>query len=245
VLVVIVAGVVIADPQTRASVIGTIAAVLPPVRDIVTAISDELAQHATTGSILGVIALIWGASRFAVAFQDGIARVAGGTRRRNAVETNLAALGAVLLLVVAIVGSTLLAGVTAFLDLGHGVPALEVVNRALGLAFGILPVFMAIAAVAAVYRIVPIPRPRWRSVGLPAITVGVVLTVLLRLFVYVAPRLIGAAALLGTIASVFAALAWLSLSFQALLLGAAWTAEREADRAAAAAASMDGRTPAG
>ena len=59
------------------------------------------------------------------------------------------------------------------------------------------------------------------------------LTILLRVFVFVAPRLIGAAALLGTLASVFAALAWLSLSFQALLLGAAWTAQRQAARVGA------------
>jgi uncharacterized BrkB/YihY/UPF0761 family membrane protein len=45
--------------------------------------------------------------------------------------------------------------------------------------------------------------------------------------VFIAPRLIGAAAVLGTVAAVFATLAWLGLSFQALLLGAAWVAERE------------------
>ena len=46
------------------------------------------------------------------------------------------------------------------------------------------------------------------------------------LFAFLAPRLIGAAALLGTLATVFAALAWLALSFQALLLGAAWVRDR-------------------
>jgi uncharacterized BrkB/YihY/UPF0761 family membrane protein len=62
---------------------------------------------------------------------------------------------------------------------------------------------------------------------LPAILVGIVLTVLVQGFVFLAPRLIGSAALLGTIAVVFAALAWFSLSFQALLIGAAWVRERE------------------
>jgi uncharacterized BrkB/YihY/UPF0761 family membrane protein len=56
-----------------------------------------------------------------------------------------------------------------------------------------------------------------------------VLTVVARLFVFLAPRLIGAAALLGTLATAFAALAWLALSFQAILLGAAWVRDR-ADR---------------
>ena len=230
VLIALVAGIFIADPQTRASVIGTIAAVLPPVRDVATAVADEVTKNAAPGSILGAIALIWGASRFAVAFQDAMARVTGGPRRRGLVRSNVDGLVAVLLLIVAILGSTVLAAITAFLDLGKGLPDLAVVDRAVGLALGVLPLLVAIAAVAVVYRIVPIPSPGWRSVGVPAIGIGIVLTGLLQLFVYVAPRLIGAAALLGTLASVFAALAWLSLSFQALLLGAAWTAEREVDR---------------
>jgi uncharacterized BrkB/YihY/UPF0761 family membrane protein len=60
--------------------------------------------------------------------------------------------------------------------------------------------------------------------------------VLARVFVFVAPRLIGAAALLGTLATAFAALAWLALSFQAVLLGAAWVRDR-ADRVLPAGAS--------
>ena len=54
-----------------------------------------------------------------------------------------------------------------------------------------------------------------------------------RLFVYIAPRLIGAAATIGSLATAFAALAWLGLSFQALLVGAAWVTERfDRERAA-------------
>jgi uncharacterized BrkB/YihY/UPF0761 family membrane protein len=51
------------------------------------------------------------------------------------------------------------------------------------------------------------------------VTIGLLL--LARLFVFLAPRLIGAAAVLGTLATVFAALAWLAVAFQAVLLGAA------------------------
>jgi uncharacterized BrkB/YihY/UPF0761 family membrane protein len=230
VLVAVVAGVFVADPATRASVVGTIASVLPPVADLANAVADEVAKNAAPGSILGVIALLWGASRFAVAFQDAMARVTGGVRRRSLLRSNLDALVAVLVLVAAILGSALLAGVTTFLDLGQRFPSIAVLDRALGVAFGVVPVLIAVVAVAGVYRIVPIPSPAWRSLILPAAVVGLVLTILLRLFVFVAPRLIGAAALLGTLASVFAALAWLALSFQALLLGAAWMADREVAR---------------
>jgi uncharacterized BrkB/YihY/UPF0761 family membrane protein len=169
-----------------------------------------------------------------VAFQDAMARVTGGTRHRSLVRSNLDALLATLLFVAATLGSTLIAGVAAFLNLGQGLPNVEVVNRALGLAFGVVPYVDGVVAVAVVYRIVPLPHPAWRSLVVPGVVIGLVLSGLLQLFVYVAPRLIGAAALLGTLASLFALLAWLSLSFQALLLGAAWTAEREVDRATGA-----------
>jgi hypothetical protein len=41
------------------------------------------------------------------------------------------------------------------------------------------------------------------------------------------PRLVGVAALAGSLASAFIALAWLSFSFQALLYGASWVRIRE------------------
>jgi uncharacterized BrkB/YihY/UPF0761 family membrane protein len=56
-------------------------------------------------------------------------------------------------------------------------------------------------------------------------------------FVFVAPRLIGAAAFIGTLATAFAALAWLSLSFQALLFGAAWVRDRVTQHTPAGARS--------
>ena len=70
------------------------------------------------------------------------------------------------------------------------------------------------------------PSPRWGAVLIPGVSVALALTILARVFAFLAPRLIGAAALLGTLATVFAALAWLALSFQALLLGAAWVRDR-------------------
>ena len=222
-----VAGILIRDPGARAALVDTIAGVLPPVRELASSVLAETAKDAAPVSLLGVVALIWGTSRFVVAFEDGLARVTGGAKRRSLLVSNLGAIGAVALLVVAILASTVLAGVTAFLEAGESVGVVAVLDRGLGLALGILPIFIAMAAVGVVYRFVPLPAPRWRSIGLPAIVVGLVLIVLARAFIFLAPRLIGAAALLGTLASVFAALAWLSLSFQALLLGAAWVSERE------------------
>ena len=53
-----------------------------------------------------------------------------------------------------------------------------------------------------------------------------------QLFLFVAPRLIGAALVTGSLATAFIALAWLSFTFQVLLMGAAWVRFRD-DRASA------------
>ena len=73
----------------------------------------------------------------------------------------------------------------------------------------------------------------------PGLAIGLVLSGLARVFIYVAPRLIGAAAFLGTLATVFAALAWLGLSFQAILFGAAWVRERATSVTPSGARSLE------
>jgi membrane protein len=226
-LVVGVAGIFISDPATRASLVDTISSVLPPLRDVATTVLDEASRDAGPVSVLGVIALLWGASRFVVAFQDATALVMGGVRRRSILRSNVGAFVAVLLFVLAILASTIVAGLLAFLEAGESVGILGVLDLGVSIALGVMPIVGAIVAVAIAYRIVPIPGPSWRSLILPAVVVGLLLTILARVFIFLSPRLIGAAALLGTLASVFAALAWLALSFQALLIGAAWTADRE------------------
>ena len=66
-------------------------------------------------SIIGAVVLVWGTSRFVVAFEGAIARVMGGDRRRGLLASNLAALGAVVLMI----GAILLSSVAVR---GRGVP---------------------------------------------------------------------------------------------------------------------------
>jgi hypothetical protein len=77
----------------------------------------------------------------------------------------------------------------------------SVLGPVVRLLLGFIPPAVAILASAFVYRVVPTPKPDWRALALPAIVAGVALTFLLEAFVFLAPRLIGAAALLGTIAT--------------------------------------------
>jgi membrane protein len=222
-------GLFVADPAERAKFVDVLVGVLPPLRDLIEAVLNEAARDAGPVSIVGAVILIWGTSRFAVAFQDAIARVMGGDHVRGVLAQNLGAVGAVVLMIVAIVASTLLSGVLAFLEAGEAAGVFQVVGAAIAVALGLLPVVATVAAMILVYRIVPTPAPPWRAVVVPGIAAGLALTVVARVFAFLAPRLIGAAALVGTLATAFAALAWLALSFQAILLGAAWVRDR-ADR---------------
>ena len=219
-------GLVVDDAVRRAAVVAAIADVLPPLRDIVRLILEEAANAAGAISVLGGLALVWGASRFVVTFEDAMARIFGGERRRGFVVRNLAALGAVLGLIGVATLGAVLAGISSFLDAAEAQGG-PVVGFAIATALAIVPSAGAILSIALVYRLVPVLAPGWRAIVPPAIVVGVVLTVLTRVFVFIAPRLVGAAATIGAIATAFAALAWLSLSFQAILLGAAWVRQRD------------------
>ena len=221
-----VVGLFVADPVERARFVDVLVGVLPPLRDLIQVVLDEAARTAAPVSIIGAVVLLWGTSRFAVAFQDAIARVMGGDRVRGVLARNLGALAAVALLIAAIIASTLLSGILAFLEAAVAAGVLHVFSGALSFSLGFVPVVATVGAMILVYKIVPTPAPRWRAVILPGIAAGLALTVVARVFAYVAPRLIGAAALLGTLATAFAALAWLALSFQAILIGAAWVRDR-------------------
>lgn len=221
-----VVGLLFADPTERAKAVDLVVGVLPPLRDVIEAVLAEATRSAAPVSIVGAVVLVWGTSRFVVAFEDALARVMGGDRRRGLVMSNLAALAAVILMIGAIVLSTLLSGMLAFLDAGAQTGALRVLGSLLGVALGVFPILITVCATMLVYRIVPIPSPPWRAIIVPGVAAGLALTLLATIFVFVAPRLIGAAAFIGALATAFAALLWLGLSFQALLFGAAWVRDR-------------------
>ena len=226
-----VAGIAIPDSATRTEVVGFVSGVLPPLHDLIETVLTEATRDAGPITIVGLVALIWGASRFVVAFEDALRRVFGGGQHLGFVRTNAMAVAAVLLLVAAVVVGALVGGLLALLEAAVSASGIVVVGDVIRLLLGLLGPVITCLAMVAVYRILLLPRPTWRAAAGPGLAVGVVLTVLGRAFVFLAPRLIGAAALLGTLAVVFAALAWLALSFQAVLFGAAWLAEPDDEAA--------------
>lgn len=226
VLLVGVAGLVWSDPAERAQVVVILARVLPPLRDVLDAVLRDAAGGAGTVTVVGALALVWGASRFVVAFEDAIARVMGLEHRRGFLATNVIAFGAVAVMVGAVVATVLLAGVSSFVDAARAAGLPQFAGDAIQAGFGFVPPAVVLVALGVVYRYLPIVRPSVRAVLPPAVAVGLGLALIARAFVFLAPRLIGLAAVVGTLASAFAALAWLALSFQAILLGAAWVRER-------------------
>lgn len=226
VLVAGILGLVSADETARTDLVDGIANVLPPLRGVVRLVLDEAAGAAGAISVLGGLALAWGASRFVVAFEDAIGRIFGGRRRRGFVTRNVVALLAVLGLAGVAVLGAVLAGLSSFLDAAEaaGGPVVGILGDA---ALVLVPAVATIVSIALVYRLVPVPAPRWRAILPPSLAAAVALSVLTQVFIFLAPRLIGAAATIGALATAFAALAWLGLMFQAILLGAAWVRQRD------------------
>lgn len=235
-------GLFVADPDTRADVVGAIANVLPPLRELIQLILEEAAGAAGAISIIGGAFLIWGASRFVVSFEETMARIFGGERRRGLVARNAVGIGAVIGLIGAAFIGTVLTGLASFLDAAEDAGG-PVAGLLVDFILVAAPTALVVLALGLVYRYVPVVGPRWRSIAVPAIVVGIVLTVLTRAFVFLAPRLIGAAATIGVLATAFAALAWLALSFQAILLGAAWVRQRDPTWGTVSAALDDGAGP--
>jgi YihY family inner membrane protein len=228
-----VTGLLVDDPAVQAQLARAISALVPPLQDLVDAALLALSDGAAITSVVGVVGLVWTVSQFYVTLDVAFARIFADRQERNvfrrAARGFVWVAGLVGIVAALIVGSSLAAMAEAFLPASSS--ALTGLGRILS-----LPVVTAIgvAVVAVVYRVVPPQAPAWRTIWLPALAAGLGIVALSQLFLFVAPRLISAALLAGSLATAFIALGWLSFTFQALLLGAAWVRVRD-DRAVARA----------
>src|SRR5260221_3584921 len=147
---------------------------------------------------------------------------------------------AVLLLGASVVGLIVVGSLPLTLDATSATEARPLQLLVALLDSPIVLLLVASLVVLLIYRAVPSRRPSWRAAGIPAALVGAMIVVLTRAFVFLVPRLIGVEALAGSLASAFVTLAWLSLTFQALLLGAAWVRVRNEGRLAARLSALEG-----
>jgi len=232
-------GLLVTDPEVQDRIVQAIAEAVPPLEDVVEAALETVAAGAVPTSIIALVGLLWGSSRFYAALDYAFSKVFHGDRTRNEIVRTLRGLLVTILfialpIVVLIVGSL----ASWLLDLApereqvDGV-ARTIVQVATPAGSFVLFVFL----VALVYRFVPPERVPARALVPPALLVGFTIAAFTQLFTFVGPRL-ASAALYGAFVAVFALLAWLSIGFNMLMLGAAWT------RVRAVALAQPGAAPA-
>ena len=218
-------GLVVDDPARREAIVEGLAENLPPLRDLLEASLAAISDGAVGFGILGLVGLTWGASRFYASLDDAFARIYRDARHRGFVERTIRGLVSVVLLAATFIAALVLTAIASLLAerVEDRLPGADMIWQvASPVAAGVV----FVAAVVVTYRLVPPRAPRWRAVVTPAIVVGIGEAVLTQLFSYVAPRLVGSAAVYGTFVALFAAMIWLSFGFQLLLLGAAWVRVR-------------------
>jgi membrane protein len=217
------AGLVLSDPARLASLISDLSARFPPLAIFFDTALTGMASGALANSVLGFVALAWGASRLYDSLDNAIARIFEGSIRRNPVQRGLrgilSVLIAVALGVAGFVGVSLVSGLAASIPDGVGPLATLAASVAGSVVLNVL-FFCAIAGL--IYRYVPTRRPPWRAILRPAIVVGVAGAALTQFFTLLAPRLVGSLHVYGAFVALLATMLWLSFICQGLLIGAAW-----------------------
>jgi uncharacterized BrkB/YihY/UPF0761 family membrane protein len=180
------------------------------------------------------VGVIWTVSQLYGALDVAFARIFAETPERDMIQRTARGLIVVVLIGAAIVAFVVLVSLAGIIDavVPTEVPVAGLIVSVLRSIWFLMA--LGFFAVMAMYRTLPPTAPRWRSALIPAIAVGVAIVILSQIFVALVPRLVGVAALAGSLASAFIALAWLSFTFQAVLYGAAWVRVRDeyADKAA-------------
>lgn len=224
------AGIVLNDPASRADLIRSIASILPPLAGVVDEIVGGLAKASPSLSLVGLALAAWGTSRLFAAIESGIAQMDLGSPRRSMIRRTARRIGSIVVL-----GAILLAAVlaTPLLSIAVEVSGASGGSRPVyDLLLALLPPLLGGAALAAVYRLVPVSRPSWTAIATPAIVGAIALVVLTRAFVFVTPRIFGANLVYGTLGAILVGLAWLDLVFTIVLIGSAWVRERSSSSAA-------------
>jgi membrane protein len=218
-------GFFVTDPTGLANVTSALVEWAPPLASVVDEILRGLATASPSLSIIGLVGMAWGATRLFASLEMGIGAMFAEAPQRGIVSRTLRRVASVLVvagIVVAVFLSTSVASFVSELGLiGGDAAGLGVIVLLLG-----LPMVVASLALAIVYRVLPPVRPGVSAFLMPAVTIGVALVILTRLFAVITPRALGANFVYGTLGAIFVALFWLGLAYSMILIGAAWVRER-------------------
>jgi uncharacterized BrkB/YihY/UPF0761 family membrane protein len=218
-------GFAVGDPGLRSDLIHRIVDQIEPLQTVATAVVDGLATSARTGTIIGILGLIWGAAGFYGALEGAMVRMFPGPRERDAVAIRIRGVLTVAIVLVGMIGAVVL---TVAVPLITGLVGLDLGT----VTFLITPLIacsFATVAALTVYVAIPPDGPTIRAAAIPALVAGIVIGLLTSLFSMVAPFLVSGFLTLGVVGSVFIALVWFNLVFQILLYGAAYARIRRDD----------------
>ena len=226
------------NPEASTRLANALIQAFPPLAELINDAVDAMAQGAAATSLLGAIGVVWTVSQLYGALDVAFARIFAEAPERDIVKRTARGLLVVVLIGLAIVAFVVLVSLAGIIDafVPGEVPFARLTISLVG-SFPFLA-FLASIVVLVTYHELPAVAPRWRSAALPAVVVGIVIVALSQVFVALVPRLVGVAALAGSVASAFVALAWLSFTFQALLYGAAWVRVRDESADEAASGSL-------
>ncbi len=227
-LIVAIVGVLLGDPGRLAAIATSLTVSFPPLAGFLKEALAGFAGGAVTFSVVGVVALVWGASRFYQSLDDAMARIFESEVRRDPFQRGVLGVLSVLLLAT-VVGAVIAISHVATSIGADRVPGFDLGVALLSSTLGALVVSVGLfsGGVAIIYRIVPTNRPAWRMIGRPAIVVGVFAATLTALFTVITPQLVGSLQVYGAFVAVFGAMIWLSFISQAVLVGAAWVHRRD------------------
>ncbi len=235
-----VAGLLVDDPAVQGQLAQALGEVIPPLADLVDQALVSMAQGAALTSIIGVLGLIWTVSQFYVTLDVAFARIFTDRPERDVLRRTARGfvwvVGLVGVVVALIVAGSLAAAAEALLP--TSTTALTILGRVI--TSPPVVILVTVGVVLAIYVVLPPRSPTVRSAGVPAIVAGIGIYILSQVFLFAAPRIVGVAALAGPLATAFIALAWLSFSFQILLLGAAWVRVRDDAETAAEESALPG-----
>ena len=220
-------GFFVSDPAIRDKVTAALVAAFPPLADLIDAALDALSTSAAVTSFLGLIGVIWTVSQFYVTLDVAFARIFSGEPERDMVRRTARGFVVIVLIAALILAFIVVASVRAPSTRWHASRS-RWPRRCRG-CWGPCGCSWRRRSRSSrvVYRILPPKAPAVAVAGVPAVVVGIAIVVLSQVFMFLVPRLVGVAALAGSLASAFIALAWLSFTFQALLYGAAWVRVRD------------------
>jgi membrane protein len=224
-LVLSVIGILVDDPEVRADIVAMIGEAVPPLEDLVRLALEAVSTGAVPTGIIAFIGLLWGSSRFYAALDYAFSKVFRDAPQRNEVVRSVRGLVLTALLVVLPIAAVVLTTAAGWLlELAPDDGALGGVERLFwSLVSPVGSLLLFVGATILVYRFVPGEKPPARAYRMPAVLVGIVLTVFTQLFAFIAPLMFRVTAVYGTIVAAFVLLAWLSIVFNVLLFGGSWT----------------------